>query len=114
VLIAINRPLGHTIEDDGLTRDDQGGGGATALHPILGTSPWPSHFTTIGLGDGGGSTEMQPWPTGTYHLALSIGPGRATRSLEVIVEKTRASPAPPGTTPAPASPDEATPAADPS
>ena len=40
-LIAVNWPLGHTIEVVGLTRDDDGGGGETALRPILGVSPWP-------------------------------------------------------------------------
>ena len=114
VLIALNRPLGHTIEVDGLTRDAQGGGGATVLHAVLGVSPWPSHFTTIGLGDSGDPTAMQPWPTGTYHLALTIGPDGASRSLEIVVEKTRPSAAPPGPTPTVATPATAMPAADPS
>jgi hypothetical protein len=90
-LIAVNRPLGHTIEVVGLTRDNDSGGGGTAVHPILGVSPWPTHFTTIGLGDGADPAGMQPWPTGTYHLDLLIGPAGTTRSLEIRVDKTRAS-----------------------
>lgn len=87
-LIALNRPLGHTIAVVGFTRDVEGGG-VTALPPILGVSPWPSHFTEIGLGDGDATDGMQHWPPGTYHLELAIGPGTDTRSLEVIVDKTR-------------------------
>jgi hypothetical protein len=93
-LIAVNRPLGYTIEVVSLTRDNDSGAGATAVHPILGVSPWPTHFTTIGLGDGSDTAEMQPWPTGTYHLDLLIGPAGTTRSLEIRVDKTRASPSP--------------------
>ena len=93
-LIAVNRPLGFTIEVVSLTRDNDSGGGATAVHPILGVSPWPTHFTTIGLGNSGDTAEMEPWPTGTYHLDLLIGPAGTTRSLEIRVDKTRASPSP--------------------
>ena len=99
-LIAVNRPLGHTIDVVSLTRDDDSGGGETAVHPILGVSPWPTHFTTIGLGNGSESAEMQPWPTGIYHLDLLIGPAGATRSLEIRVDKTRASSSPAAPTPA--------------
>ena len=90
-LIAVNRPLGHTIEVVSLTRENDSGGGESAVHPILGVSPWPTHFTTIGLGTGSDSAGMQPWPTGTYHLDLVIGPAGITRSLEIRVDKTRAS-----------------------
>jgi hypothetical protein len=100
-LIAVNRPLGHTIEVVSLTRDDDSGSGVTAMHPVLGASPWASHFTTIGLGRGGGSTEMQPWPTGAYHLELLIGPDRITRTLRILVDRTRASSSPTASAAAP-------------
>jgi hypothetical protein len=103
-LIALNRPLGHTIEVVSLTRDNDSGGGQTVVHPILGVSPWPSHFTTIGLGTGDDTAGMQQWPTGTYHLDLSIGPAGTTRSLEIMVDKTQSS-----SSPAVPAPDEATP-----
>jgi hypothetical protein len=108
-LIALNRPLGRTIEVVGLTRDNDSGGGETAVHPVVGVSPWPTHFTTIGLGNGRDTTAMQPWPTGTYHLALTIGPAGTSRSLEIIVDKIRGS-----SSPASPVPYVATPAVDPS
>jgi hypothetical protein len=111
-LIALNRPLGHTIEVVSLTRDDDSGGGETAVRPIPGVSPWPSHFTTIGLGNGDDTSAMSPWPTGTYHLELLIGPARTTRSLEIVVDKTRPSSSPAAPTPDVATPAAATPDAD--
>jgi hypothetical protein len=113
-LIAVNRPFGHAIEVVSLTRDDDSGGGVTAVHPILGVSPWPSHFTTVGLANGGDTEGMRPWPTGTYHLDLLIGPAGTIRSLEIIVDKTRASASAVTPTPEVATPAAPAPAKDPS
>ncbi len=53
-------------------------GSVTPVRAILGTSPWPEHFTIIGYGPEDGPDAMQPWPAGTYRLELGIDPGAVT------------------------------------
>lgn len=102
-LLGLNRPLGYSIEVLALTRlnDD---GTATLVHAILGTSPWPDHFTIIGYAATGGAdpTAMQPWPPGSYRLDVVIEPGHVDRAVDIVIETAR--PATQSTTPTESAP----------
>ncbi|HEV8403928.1 MAG TPA: hypothetical protein VGQ31_12940 [Candidatus Limnocylindrales bacterium] len=111
-LLGINSPLGFTVRVESLRLigDD---GRATTVHAVIGTSPWPDHFTIIGYGPEGGPDAMQPWPPGTYQLELGIDPGAVTRTVEIVIDGP-ADPAVPGGSLSPTtSPDPSGAAADP-
>jgi hypothetical protein len=84
-LIAINRPLGHTIDVAKLVQV-AADGSETAFQAVTATSPWPSHVTVVGLSADDGTDAMRPWPPGRYRLDLRIGPDSTVRSLEIVVD----------------------------
>ena len=84
-LIGINTPLGYVVQVVSLRRTGEDGS-VTPVHAILGTSPWPDHFTIIGYGAEDEPDAMQPWPAGTYRLELSIDPGGVARTVEIVID----------------------------
>jgi len=93
-LVGINEPLGYTVHVTGLTRIEDDGS-ATRIRALLGTSPWPDHFSTVGYAPRATEDAMAPWPAGQYRLELTIDPGGVRRTLEIVVE------GPAGETPSP-------------
>lgn len=102
-LIAINRPLGRSVDVTRLVRvaDD---GSETDVEAAPTGSPWPSHVTVVGLAAGDGSGQMRPWPAGRYRMELRIGPEGVMRTLEIVVDTLPAEATPSATPAAPASP----------
>ena len=84
-LVAVNHPREYEVQIVGLSRLNADGT-AVAVHAITGPSPWPAHFTIVGLGSGVGSGGMEPWPPGRYTLDIQIMPGAVHRSIEIVVE----------------------------
>ena len=98
-LIGINSPLGFTVHIVSMRRIGADGS-VTPVRAILGSSPWPEHFTIIGYGPEDGLDAIQPWPAGTYRLELDIDPGAVTRTIEIVIDGAAAGPsADPSATP---------------
>src|SRR3954471_19323879 len=97
-LVAVNHPREYEVQIVGMTRLNSDGT-AVAVHAISGPSPWPTHFTIVGLASGAGSGGMEPWPTGRYTLDIRIMPGAVERSIEIVVEPGPAGSAAPSSAP---------------
>lgn len=106
-LIGINTPLGFTVRVLSMRRVGAEGN-ASAIRAILGTSPWPEHFTIIGYGAEGGPDAMQPWPAGRYQVDLDIDPGAVSRTIDIVIDG-----AAPGASAGPSAGPSASPAASP-
>jgi hypothetical protein len=71
---------------------------------VLAPTPWPDHFTIVGISGAKGSPILGPWPPGRYRLDVLIQPGAITRSIGVVIEgapleTAPGAPAPPTATP---------------
>jgi hypothetical protein len=84
LLIGINTPLDYHVRTARLTRlgPDAAGTDVPLIRP---TSPWPLHFTVIGVDGGHGADRPAFWLPGSYRLDLVIDPGPIERSIEVTV-----------------------------
>lgn len=85
LLIGVNTPEGFSVADVHLTRylDD----GVTEDVPIvLPPSPWPSHFTVIGVDGGYGVARTALWAAGRYRLDVEISPTTDVHSIEILVD----------------------------
>ena len=84
LLIGINTPLDYHVRSARLTRlgPDAPGSDVPLIRP---TSPWPLHFTVIGVDGGRGPDRPAFWLPGRYRLDLVIDPGPIERSIEVTV-----------------------------
>jgi hypothetical protein len=102
-LLGLNRPPGYGIGSITLVRLNEDGS-VERVHVILGTSPWPDHFTIIGYAAIGiaDRTSMEPWPPGTYRLDVVIEPGHFHRTVDIVIETER--PGAPSMTPAASAP----------
>jgi hypothetical protein len=85
LLIGVDTPEGYSVAEVHLTRHLADGGSETV--PIVRPpSPWPSHFTVVGLDGGYGVERTALWGPGRYRLDLVIGPGTVVHSIEVLVD----------------------------
>jgi hypothetical protein len=84
-LIGLNYPRGFSVRVVSLHQVDAAKG-STAVRAIIGTSPWPDHFTIVGFAPSNGPDAMEPWQPGTYRLDLTFDPGAVSRSVEVVIE----------------------------
>jgi hypothetical protein len=84
-LIGINTPLGFTVSAVRLARLDAAGV-ATPVAVVKLRSRWPSHFTVVGMDDGGGLEARASWPPGRYRLDLEIEPGPILRTVEIVLD----------------------------
>jgi len=84
LLIGINTPLDYHVRSVSLTRlgPDAAGSNVPLIRP---TSPWPLHFTVIGVDGGLGADRPAFWLPGRYRLDLVIDPGPIERSIDVTV-----------------------------
>jgi hypothetical protein len=85
LLIGVNTPIGYSVDGIHLVRQGADGSTADVAVAHLG-SPWPSHFTVIGIDSGTGTPRADFWAPGDYRLDLTIDPGPIMRSIEVRVE----------------------------
>ena len=94
LLIGINTPLDYHVRSARLTRlgPDAAGSDVPLIRP---TSPWPLHFTVIGVDGGHGVDRPAFWLPGRYRLDLVIDPGPIERSIEVTVASGPVTPADP-------------------
>jgi hypothetical protein len=99
-LIGINCPRGYTVHVTGLTRIEPDGS-FTAVRALLGTSPWPDHFTTVGYAPDPTQDAMTPWPAGHFRLELTIDPGAVDRTLDIVIESPAPDASPEGSSPSP-------------
>lgn len=85
LLLGVDTPRGFSVDEIHLTRLLPGGRGEDV--PIVRPpSPWPSHFTVIGVDGGYGVSRTALWTAGRYRLDLAIEPGAIRRSIEIRVE----------------------------
>ena len=94
LLIGINTPRGFGATTVALTRLSSGGRG-TPIFIERQKSPWPDHFTVIGMPSESGDALLKVWPPGRYRLDLVFDPGAISRSIEIRI----AGPPVPATTP---------------
>jgi hypothetical protein len=93
LLIGVSTPVGFTVEDIHLARF-AADGKAETVGTVLPKSPWPDHFTVIGIDGGFGPDRPLIWVAGRYRLDLTIAmsdgvttsAGTIERSIVVIVE----------------------------
>ena len=85
-LVAVNHPREYEVQIVGVSRLNPDGT-EVAVHAITGPSPWPDHFTIVGLAVGSGFRRR--WnrgrPDGTRWTSGSM-PGAIDRSIEIVVE----------------------------
>jgi hypothetical protein len=92
--LGINTPLGWTIRDTSLTRTSPGV--ATEDVPLTRLpSDWDDHFAVLGIPVAPGAERLVDWPPGHYRLAITVDPGRVTRTIEVQILTTPEPPAAP-------------------
>lgn len=58
-------------------------------------SPWPDHFTVIGMPSGLGDGLLKVWTPGRYRLDLVFDPGAISRSIEIRIAGASDQPAAP-------------------
>jgi hypothetical protein len=90
--IGINTPRGWTL-DRALLRRIGADGASTAVEIRRIPSPWPDHFTALGLASPGSEHALAVWPAGIYNLELVVSPGDIRRTLEIRIQ-TAPDPAP--------------------
>jgi len=85
LLIGVNTPDGYSVADVRLTRHGADGGDVPVqiVRPL---SPWPTHFSVIGIDAGYGGERTALWTPGRYRLDLVIGPGTVAHSIEILVD----------------------------
>lgn len=84
-VLGLSRPVGYDVQIVRLTRFDPDGS-KHPVHVVLGPSPWPDHFTIVGVGPDDDSYAMVPWPAGHYVLDVRIYPEVGTRSIEIFID----------------------------
>lgn len=85
LLLGVNTPRGYSVDEIHLTKLLPSGRGM-AVPIVRPPSPWPSHFTVIGVDGGYGVSRTALWAAGRYRLDLVIEPGAIRRSIEIRVE----------------------------
>jgi hypothetical protein len=85
LLLGVDTPLGFSVDDIKLSRY-LADGRAVDVPIVFPPSPWPAHFTVIGVDVGYGVARTAFWPSGRYRLDVMIDPGTIRRSIEIRVE----------------------------
>lgn len=85
LLIGVNTPEGYSIPEVRLTRH-LNDGGSEDVAIVRPPSPWPSHFTVIGVDDGYGTLRTALWAAGRYRLEVVIAPGMVQHAVEILVD----------------------------
>jgi hypothetical protein len=85
-LLAVNTPRSYSIESIRVARID------AAAHQsevaiVRPPSPWPDHFTIIGIDQGNGRDARADWPPGHYRVEMRFSPGPIERSVDILIDE---------------------------
>jgi hypothetical protein len=83
-LLAINTPLGYAVDRIRVIRLDAGDAPEVAI--VRPPSPWPDHFTIIGVDQGNGRDARAEWPPGHYRVVMRFNPGPIDRSVDILID----------------------------
>jgi hypothetical protein len=84
LVLGINTPLGYDVSRVDLRRYTAEG----TLVPVgidQLPSPWPDHFTVIGIRSRATDGHLEVWPTGRYRLDWITDPGAIGQSIEIRI-----------------------------
>lgn len=84
LVLGINTPLGYDVSRVDLRRYTREG----ALVPVgieQLPSPWPDHFTVVGIRSRATDGHLEVWPTGRYRLDWITDPGAIGQSIEIRI-----------------------------
>lgn len=84
LVLGINTPLGYKVSRIELLRSDAVGPGVPVETELL-PSPWPEHFTVIGIRSRAADGALEVWPAGRYRLDWHTEPGGINQSIEILI-----------------------------
>lgn len=94
LVLGISTPVGYHVPEVKLFRSAADGTSSLVETEIL-PSPWPDHFTVIGIRARTADGSLEVWPDGQYRLDWRTEPGAIRQSIELQVRSGGAdSPAP--------------------
>jgi len=94
-LVGINMPLGYGLTNSHLVRETAGGGPGEDVELADWPSPWPNHFSVLGIRAAADPSRLRVWTPGTYRLELEftftgtgsfVGTGKVDRAIEIVIE----------------------------
>jgi hypothetical protein len=97
-LLGINTPLGYAVESIRVTRIDPAAA-TVDVAIVRPPSPWPDHFTIVGVDQGNGRDARSEWPPGQYHVDMRFSPGPIVRSVDILIDAPEDGPSASGTPP---------------
>ncbi len=83
LVVGIDTPLGYQAAAQLFRLSDSGGLDPIGIERL--PSPWPGHFTVIGISRLTAGGPLVTWPGGRYRLDLTFQPGTIARSLEIRI-----------------------------
>lgn len=84
-LLAVNTPLGYSVDSIRVARIDADVD-PSEVSMVRPSSPWPDHFTIIGVDQGNGRDARAEWPPGHYRVDMRFSPGPIERSVDILIE----------------------------
>lgn len=84
-LLAVNTPLGYSVDSIRVARIDADID-PSEVSMVRPPSPWPDHFTIIGVDQGNGRDARAEWPPGHYRVDMRFSPGPIQRSVDILIE----------------------------
>jgi hypothetical protein len=84
-LLAVNTPLGYAVDSIRVRRIGPGDG-PPEVPIVMPPSPWPDHFTIIGVDQGNGRDARAEWPPGHYRVVMRFSPGPIDRSVDILID----------------------------
>ena len=83
LVLGISTPVGYQVPEIGLFRSETDGTSSQVETEILPT-PWPDHFTVIGIRGSAPDGSLRVWPDGDYRLDWRTEPGGIRQSIEIV------------------------------
>ena len=84
LVLGISTPVGYQVPEIGLFRSETDGTSSQVETEILPT-PWPDHFTVIGIRGSAPDGSLRVWPDGDYRLDWRTEPGGIRQSIEIKI-----------------------------
>ncbi len=85
LMLGISTPVGYHVPQVQLFRSDPDGGSSLIETELL-PSPWPDHFTVIGIRSRAADGSLKIWPSGRYRLDWVTDPGAIQQSIEITIQ----------------------------
>lgn len=85
LMLGISTPVGYRVPEVELYRSDPDGG-STLIETELLPTPWPDHFTAIGIRSRAADGSLEIWPSGRYRLDWVTDPGAVQQSIEITIQ----------------------------